>query len=516
MTAVSALPSNPAAAARRIALAVAARPLLPALIVTLVITALRASGTVDSDVAWQLWIAGRIHAGANLYRDIIETNPPLWFWMALPVDTVASLLHVRIEAVLVVAIGGLVALSLAATDRLTRHIDPRRRTLLLGYAALTLAAMPWAHVGQREQIVLVGTLPYVALIAARRERGPVSPILAALVGSGAALGFALKHYFLIVPVLLELWLFFGERRRWRALRQETAAILAIGFVYAVTLVLLEPDFLTNIVPLLRLAYGAFGPSSLRYLFGPFAIAGVAMLCFVAAHAPLMSSRKAPFAAALLVAAAGFAAVYFMQFKGWTYHALPLLGCASLALAALLAECKEPPALLRILAPALLLCPFVLSADEAQHPALPSPDLLGAIAGLQPGETVGFVTTETAIPWSVTLQHGFRYASRYNGYWMMPAIVRNEDLGSPDARLTRLGRQITSETVEDFQCTPPKRIIAWRPRVGENGFDMLAFFLRDARFRELLSHYQVRSRSSLETYELASPLTPPGAACRRGV
>src|SRR5437868_11088312 len=104
MTAVSALPSNLAAAARRIAVAVAARPLLQALIVTLVITALRASGTVDSDVAWQLWIAGRIHAGANLYRDIIETNPPLWFWMALPVDSMASLLHVRIEAVLVVAI----------------------------------------------------------------------------------------------------------------------------------------------------------------------------------------------------------------------------------------------------------------------------------------------------------------------------------------------------------------------------------------------------------------------------
>lgn len=495
---------------------VASRPLWVALAVTALVTALRLAGTVDSDVAWQLWIAGRMHAGANLYTDIVETNPPLWFWMALPVDSVASLLHVRIEAVLVVAIGGLVALSLAATDRLTRRIDPKRRTLLLGYAALTLAAMPWAHVGQREQIVLVGTLPYVALIAARREHRPVSPILAVLVGVGAALGFALKHYFLIVPAFLELWLFFGERRRWRALRQETVTILAIGLVYAAALVLLEPDFLTNIVPLLRLAYGAFGPPSLRYLFGPFAITGVAMLCFVAAHARLMSGRKAPFAAALLVAAVGFAAVYFVQFKGWTYHALPLLGCASLALAALLAECKVPPALLRILAPTLLLFPFVLSADEAQHPALPGPDLLGAISGLQPGDSIGFVTTETAIPWSVTLQHGFRYASRYNGYWMVPAIVRNEDLGSPDTRLTGLGRQIISETVEDFQCTPPKRIIVWRPRAGENGFDMLAFFLRDARFGELLSHYRVRSRSSLETYELASPLAPPGAACRRGV
>ncbi len=67
--------------------AMASRPLAVALAITALITVLRLSGTVDSDVAWQLWIAGRIHAGANLYTDIVETNPPLWFWMAVPVDS---------------------------------------------------------------------------------------------------------------------------------------------------------------------------------------------------------------------------------------------------------------------------------------------------------------------------------------------------------------------------------------------------------------------------------------------
>src|SRR5206468_4815334 len=153
--------------------AFASRPLALALLVTAFLTALRISGTVDSDVAWQLWIAGRIHAGANLYTDIIETNPPLWFWMALPIDRVADLLHLRIEAVLVAAMACLVALSLAATNRLIGHVEPYRRSLFLSYAALGLAAMPWMHVGQREQIVLIGTLPYAALIARRREQGRV-------------------------------------------------------------------------------------------------------------------------------------------------------------------------------------------------------------------------------------------------------------------------------------------------------------------------------------------------------
>ena len=89
------------------------RPLWLALALAALLTAFRLTGTVDSDVAWQLWIAGRIHAGAHLYRDIIEVNPPLWFWMASPVERAASILDLPIVSVLVVEVGLLVALALA-------------------------------------------------------------------------------------------------------------------------------------------------------------------------------------------------------------------------------------------------------------------------------------------------------------------------------------------------------------------------------------------------------------------
>jgi hypothetical protein len=494
----------------------ASHPLWPALALIFLLTALRLTGTVDSDVSWQLWIAGRIHAGADLYRDIIETNPPLWFWMALPVDSAASLLEVRSEGVIIVTAGCAVALSLSATARLINHIPPRQRTLLLGYGALTLAGMPWMHIGQREQIVLVGTIPYAALIAARRERRPVSPLLAALVGAGAALGFALKHYFLIVPTLLELWFILGERRHWRALRPESIAVVSVGAAYAAALALLEPDFLTSIVPLLNLAYGDFGAPALRYLFGPLAVVGVATLALALAHGKFMLRGRAPFAAALLLAGVGFAAAYFIQFKGWRYHSMAFLGCGSLSLAALLAESGARTRALRFLAPAVLALPLFMAAQEGLHPDVPGPDLEQALSGVRRGDTMGFITVETAIPWSVTLQRGYRYASRNIGFWMMPAIIRNERIGSPDPRLTRLGKQIVADTVEDFSCTPPKRIIVARPRPGEDGFDILPFFLRNPNFAALLSHYRVVSRTTIETYEIVSPLPPPRGPCRHGV
>ncbi|MEA3078626.1 MAG: hypothetical protein QOF05_34 [Sphingomonadales bacterium] len=507
MTAVYPAPVPPQRAPARLAIAVASRPLVIALVLTFVATALRLGGGVDSDVASQLWIAQRIHEGARLYRDIVEVNPPLWFWMAVPIERLAALLHLPAASVLIGAFGLLVALSLTATDRLLPHIVPARRTLFLAYAALILAAMPWMHVGQREQIVLIGALPYAALVAARREGRPVQVLLAIAVGAGAALGFALKHYFLIVPAALELWLLSSLGRRWRPFRPETLAIAGVGAAYAAAL-LVERDFLTRMVPLVRLAYGQFGPRSFSQLLNPYVIVGLGIFAFLAAHARILRGRAAPLATALFVAGLAFAATYFIQFKGWPYHTIPLLGCGSLALAALLAETVSPPRLLRILAPAILTLPLVTSASEAMHPMPPNPDALDAVAGLAPGDAVGFLTTDTAIPYSVSLQYGFRDPSRYNGIWMMHAVVDNELHGNPDPRIAEFGRQVVANTVVDFRCRPPRRIIAERPRPGQWGFDIIALYGRDPHFMELLSHYRVRSRTSVETYELVSPWAPP--------
>lgn len=491
-------------------------PLWAAFALTAIVTVLRLHDTVDSDVAWQLWIAHHIHAGANLYTDIVEVNPPLWFWMALPVDWLAELFHVRAESVLIVSLGAVTALSLAMTNLLLDRMPTGRRTLFLVYAALTLMAMPWMHVGQREQIVLIGTLPYSALLAARRQNERVRPWLAFLVGFGFALGVALKHYFLIVPALLEAWLIAGSWRAWRPVRPEIVAIVTVGAAYAASVIFLERDFIRDTVPMVRLAYGVTGAPGIRYLFGPYALTALITGAFGLAHARLMSKGKAPLSSALLAGAAAFAVVYFIQSKGWLYHTIPMLGCASLAVAALLAETAAVPATLRVGAPALLFFPFLLAAEDRANPLLPSADLIHAVDQVQPGETVGFLTVEPAIPWSITLQRGFRYPSRYIGYWMMRAIIDNERQGSHDVRLTALGKRIVSETVTDFLCTPPRRLVVAGRRWGAENFDILAFFERDPQFTALMSHYRVRSQTSLDTYELASPLPAPTAPCRHGV
>ena len=506
----AAMPSGTTSSVARL---LAARPLATALALLAVAVLIRAVGDVDADVAWQLWIARQLNHGAHLYRDIVETNPPLWFWMAMPVDRLADLIHVRSDHLLIMLISGGVALSVSATQNLLPAMTEGRRAAILSYAALVLAAMPGMDFGQREHIALIGAVPYAALTAARRAQQPVPTALAFAVGAGAALGFALKHYFLIVPLLLELWLLLGLGRKWRPLRPETAAIACVGALYAAAVLLWARDYLTNMVPMLLLAYGATGAKHLVELFQPPVIAGLATIAFLL-PALRLRDEESSLGGSLTVAAVGFAGVYFLQAKGWSYHALPLLGCAAIALAWTVIAGGNASRFTLLAAPALLLLPFTIAAQHALREPQSGKDIENAVKSMRAGETVAFVSADPSFGWRVIPEKGLRFVLRSNGFWMIQAIVTNEQRGGADPRLTQLGRRIIRETVEDFECTPPRRIIVKRPRPRSTGeFDILAFFQRDPQFAALLSHYHPVERTSVEVFELRTPLAP-SAHCPR--
>ena len=504
----------PGKAAGGLLAALSAHPLRVALAVVAVALALRAPGTVGSDVSWQLWIAHQLNGGVRLYRDIVETNPPLWFWMGMPVDWLSSLFHVRSDHLLILVIGCLAGLSLAAVNRLLDTVAAPRRTFLLGYSALVLVAMPWLQFGQREQIALIGTLPYAALIAARRSGRDVPLVLACLVGLGAGLGFALKHYFLLVPALLELWLLASKGKSWRPLRPETLAMASLGAGYAIAFALFARDYLSAALPLIMLAYGVTGAERFVDLLQPAVLTAAATVALLFAHPRLLRAETTGFSGAMAIAAVGFAGAYFIQAKGWSYHAVPFAGCAAIALAALLAAGPTPPRLITVASPALLCLPFWIAAQQARLESQMDVDVRAAVAGLGRGESVGFIGTDPALGWNVTLQQGLLYPGRYNGFWMMRAVVKDE--GS-DPRLEALGRDVMRQTVTDFRCAPPKRIIVARPtpdavRAGE--FDILSFFMRDPKFAELLAHYRPVQRTSVEVFEKVSPLGTAHDCLRR--
>jgi hypothetical protein len=468
----------------------------------------------STDVAWQFWIAQRLRGGATLYRDIMETNPPLWFWVAIPIDTAAGATGITPEHMLTIALGGATALSLATTETLLDHIPPGRRIALLGCAALLMLVMPLGDTGQREQYALIAALPYVALAAARRRGRVVDARLAVAIGILGALGFALKHYFLGVPALLELWLLYRSERK---LRLELAGLVIVGMLYAAALLIAAPDYLTRVVPDLRLAYGAAAPRTLMQMIQLTQyIWGLALLLTLPALL-LIGRGRAPLATALLVSAIGFAAAWLIQHKGWPYHAIATTGCLALALIALLVEAWETlPKPVTMIAPAIAALPIVLPFI-AGNPPLAGLDIGPTLEGLHRGDGIAIVSTENAFAWPAVWDRGYRYPSRYNAYWMLWAIDRE---AGHDPAVNALGRRVVAETVQDYLCLPPRRIVFVRPMIGaaspNAAGDPLTFFRHDPAFGHLLGHYRKTRQSGIfEAWDIVSAPGPRPARCRKG-
>ena len=316
------------------------------------------------------------------------------------------------------------------------------------------------------------------LAAARREGRPAPVLLAIAIGVGAALGFALKHYFLVTPLLLELFVALGLRRAWRPLRPETMAVAITGAGYIAAILVETPDFLTHIVPLVRLTYDQMGSKHLLDLLQAPQYIWLGSLVVLGIHHRSIG-RRTPFTAALLVATLGFAIACVIQHKGWAYQGIATSAGLAIAIAALLAETGRR---LTPLAPAVLIAPILLgwygdgSVDGYRTILAPF------AAETRPGETVGVISTDPDVGWPLMSEQRLRFPSRYYSYWMLNAVVRHEN-GDHDPRLAALGRSVVANTVTDYRCTPPRHILFTHLPAGPE-FDILrvlpAAILRSAR------------------------------------
>jgi hypothetical protein len=341
------------------------------------------------------------------------------------------------------------------------------------------------------------------------------------VGAGSALGFALKHYFLGVPVLLEFWLVASMRREWRPFRAETVALAGVGLAYGAAILIVTPGYLTTMVPQLRLAYGAIAPSLLQMIL-PAQLIWLFTLRGILPQYRVLRTNAAPLTIALCLAALGFCAAWMIQHKGWPYQSIPTTGLLALSFAAMLIEIWDKVGLtVRKLAPGILLLPVVLAFIPTHVPITPDADIAPALAGLQPGASVGIVSTEGFTAWPSTIGRGFRFPSRYGQYWMLAAIDANT-AGAKDPRVEEFGRQVVRQTVIDYRCLPPERIVFVRADASGNATaaaaDPLKFFLRDPEFANLMRHYtRWKHQGIFDAYRLTTPIGRlPGSSCRRGV
>lgn len=470
--------------------------------------------TLNHDVAWYLVATDRFLDGAKLYRDIIEVNPPLAFYLTVPPVAAARLIGVEPITCLVVYVFLLVALSLAICKHLLKAQADRPagyRVGVLFAAFATLVLQPLTLLGQREHFLIILSLPYLLLLTSRFAGSRCGNGEALAIGLLAVFGFALKPYFLIVPAGLELYLMIQRRSLVTWLRPESLGLAAGLCAYALFVYRVHPEYFSFIVPFARLTYGAYEspfrsvlmkPSIAAMLFGT-------ILYGLGRRAPSVDRRGDVF----IVAMAGFLASYLIQQKAWSYHLYPAVAMAWLALASLVLQrmtvVQSRAQLARSILTAAWAGQFILVAVlGGPYRNGVADQMLPIVERYAPGGTIYAFTSHTWVGFPLVNEAHVQWASRFPAQWLLPGAVKQLAASTHldparRAKIEEVASYQTEAMIEDFErWTPDLVVVSKQDRV-----DVFGYYLANAKFEALWQSYvrigdvQARSRGGLRTFDV---------------
>lgn len=465
-------------------------------------------------------MAGAWLDGATLYRDIVDTNPPLIvFLTAIPVS-IARALGLPEPAVFkafVFAAGGMsAAASLPSIRRMTAS-DPSRFVL---FTLLVFVLFPFvkSDFGQREHLAVMLVMPYVlgtAAWAAGRSPAP-HPVS----GIAAGLGFAIKPHLLLAWVAVEIYAAIARPRSERWLRAGLVAAAATLFGYAAIVFLFVPEYLRVAREVAQVYGGLNSPPALLLRLPDVQIWIVAALALVVVRLP---AAERAVCGVLFATATGFLVAALLQLKGWSYHLYPFRAFAILFFGAFAVGLSDSyPALLdivrggrRSVTAAALAAVTIWSARyvaEARRP-LAAEMVTPLVELARQSHSLGALTMRAIVypAFPAVNYAGTRWVLRHHSLWFLPGLYEAE-LMKPEGepvfrsveRMPSLERQYFEEIVSDLCAQPPALLLVEPPipraPVGRRSLDLLAYYRQDARFERLFSTYSpIGSVSSFAAY-----------------
>jgi hypothetical protein len=467
------------------------------------------SPPLNHDVAAILNFAERWVAGDQLYRDLIDVNPPLIFVLtAIPAQLARVTGISGVQALLLC-----VLLCCLAAWRMTQRLRRGRAEGVVERAVLDalvpLACVVAAYdVGQREHLMALFAIPYAFLAARRIEGLATPPALAWSVTLAAALGFALKPHFLAVPLLVEALVLLrrGPRAALRDPLPWGMAALWLGYLAAIPVFF--ADYFDFVVPLVVGYYldnGGFGLFDV--LLGDKIGAALALLLVLLPFAVRRAAGAT--AQALLAVALGGLLSAWVQHKGWSYHVVPMAMASALLAGLLVAHWLDavlPPARAAAAAPGIALA--VALAVALLHLRGESPWRQiwyfqlrdGQIATTLRREVAGerlLVLSPDIFPVYPALNYArARSTLRFMNLWLLIGAYPDCPEGAPRYRdtweMSRPEFLVYRTVAEDFARAPPAGVLVSKyagiPRCGAEDFDPIAYFSRHPAFAETWRRY----------------------------
>ncbi len=368
---------------------------------------------LNGDAAAILSFAQRMVQGERLYRDLIDVNPPVIFWLSLPPAAFAALTGLGITSAMSAWTGCLIVLTAVLALRVYGRPSP---TLVVMVVAAVVVLASHNH-SQREHQLVILTLPWLAGCLARVEGRTVPFGVGLAAGLVAAIGIAIKPYFVLPAVAVELGLLAAlGSRAW--LRRPELLGMTIGGVLLVTAVLaFASAWLTEIAPLVARHYASTGwDTALEVLISEERPALALVLGLLTLH------RRARVPALFGLGALAGAMV---QGKGWDYHLLPAWAALLLALGVLFDRPTGAAFAAIALALTVLLCPPLEA--ERNHPHSLERQMTELLRAEADGGPVLWLTSSIWPHFPAVLDARVQLAGPYMNQWLLQALYRTVPL-----------------------------------------------------------------------------------------
>lgn len=294
------------------------------------------------DPALHLQCAQLITQGKIPYVDMLDVNPPLiWYLDTLPAFA-ATLLHQPVTLTFNLFLVLLMASSSLLCAWLLLKLPDRDKFAGLGavFGLLYFNFFLGFDFGQREEIFVLLYMPFLLLRYIRYfGETPIPRRYAVFLGLYGSLGICLKHYFLLVAIIVELSMILA-RRKIHLFSPENISALAFALAYLGHFLLapkaMQENYFGFLVPAFARGY-FFWDTSLANSLASIDKRGVFFLSSLAMALSALLSRSSKLFIALLVFPLVSIVPYLMQFKGWTYHDIPVFAGACIALCAAIGQ-----------------------------------------------------------------------------------------------------------------------------------------------------------------------------------
>jgi hypothetical protein len=304
------------------------RPLhiaLPVLSIFALCAYLLGDSQLNHDTSWYLISTGWWLKGVRIYDQILELNPPLAFYLTVPPVFLSQLfdwnavLVMKVYVLLIAAISVFLGYYILTLNNSLSKIQVA--TLTIG-ACFALLIVPIHSFAQREHLMVLFAWPYVALSFAKPNQTDLPRRHIIAISVFAALGLALKPYFLAIPLCIIIVHCAYARSLRPAVSIAPLTLLAFCILYVLGSMYLHPEYFKNIIPQTVLTYGAYEEDFWVVVKKSITLLSIVAFAFLIAFV-VPNTKKSSFTLTICAAACiGGLISYLVQSKGWTYQMVP--------------------------------------------------------------------------------------------------------------------------------------------------------------------------------------------------